>query len=265
MGIEEKGMASNLMFQTQTVLEPENNSEPHEPKSFEAAKPDPRVYLCFTLSSCLMAFLLPKHSWVPSYLIAATLISILAMLGGWRGATKAALVYIFVTLLAWLGSISGLDGLARTAVMLRALVCIYAPPVISAAILARGVRLHEAMTVLERMKLPRSFVLPLSVAFRYLPTLRLEISCIRTSLSMRKLSPSLAHPLRSLENFAVPVLMRSLKISEELSRSALSRGYGLAGKRSSFVRVALDGQDYALLCLIAVYTFAVSWLAVYAS
>lgn len=93
---------------------------------------------------------------------------------------------------------------------------------------ASSVRTGELVTALGRMRLPKTVTIPVAVMVRYLPTLGQEYACIRDTMRMRGIEASfpasLLHPLRATEFVLVPILMRCLKVADELAASAVSRG-----------------------------------------
>ncbi|WP_314605024.1 energy-coupling factor transporter transmembrane component T [Pseudoramibacter alactolyticus] len=208
---------------------------------FRARKPDPRVWLLFTVTSSMLAFMLPKHCLRPIYAVGMLLLAALFGLGERKAAFKGFLPYMAV--IAW-ELIAKRRGVGATFSMIKMIVLLYEPPLLCGLILARAVKLSELLTALANMRLPRKLILPLAVAFRYFPTLKAEAGSIRESLLLRAMKPSPLHPIRSMENYLIPLLMRSLKVSDELSRSALCRGYSLEGPRGALVPVALCPLDY---------------------
>lgn len=210
---------------------------------FRARKPDPRVWLLFTVTSSMLAFMLPKHHLRPIYAVGMFLLVALFGLGERKAAFKGSLPYMAVIAWELIAKQRGIPIAGATFSMIKMIVLLYEPPLLCGLILARAVKLSELLTALANMRLSRKLILPLAVAFRYFPTLKAEAGSIRESLRLRAMKPSPLHPIRSMENYLIPLLIRSLKVSDELSRSALCRGYSLEGPRGALVPVALCPLD----------------------
>lgn len=213
---------------------------------FRTRRPDPRVWILFTATSGMLAFMMSKRDLLPTYAVGIVLLAALFCLGARKSALKAALPYMAIIGLELLAEQFELPVTGAAFSMIKIIVLMYEPPLLCGLILARAVKLSELLTALANMRLSRKLILPLAVAFRYFPTLKTEAASIRESLLLRNMKPSLLHPVRSMENYLVPLLMRSLKVSDELSRSALCRGYSLEGSRGALVPVALRPLDYVL-------------------
>lgn len=88
---------------------------------------------------------------------------------------------------------------------------------------------------LQRMRLPQAVTIPLVVMFRYIPTLRIEYRQIRSTMDIRGISDTVwkrvCHPLATIEYILIPLLMRCLKVTDELAASGTTRGLELECKR----------------------------------
>lgn len=217
---------------------------------FRARKPDPRVWMLFAAASSMLAFMLPKGNLLPTYTVGMVLLGALLLLGEGKTALKAALPYLAIIGWERMAKQFQLPAAGAFFSMIKIIVLMYEPPLLCGRILARAIKLSELLTALANMGMSRKLILPLAVAFRYFPTLKTEAAGIRESLLLRDMKPSFLHPVRSMENYLVPLLMRSLKVSDELSRSALCRGYSLEGSRGALVAVALRPLDYVLFAAI---------------
>ena len=86
----------------------------------------------------------------------------------------------------------------------------------------------EMLEALNRMKVPRSIGIPFSVLLRFVPTIKTELKALKENMKIRGIVTSrffpLLHPIKYIEYTLVPLLMRMIKISDELSASALIRG-----------------------------------------
>ena len=113
---------------------------------------------------------------------------------------------------------------------------------------------------LTKLRLPRGLLISLAVSFRFMPVMRLEYEAIQVSAKLRGVSvtspKNWLRPLRTFEYTIVPLLMRSLKISDELAASATTKGIDYPGKKTSIHKVIFGMQD---IIVLMVYT---GWLVV---
>lgn len=117
-----------------------------------------------------------------------------------------------------------------------------------------GYYLIETTTVseftasMERMKVSQKIVIPISVVFRLFPTIREEYTAINNAMKMRGIA-SIRHPLQMIEYRVVPLMMSVVKIGEELSAAALTRGLGADVKRTNICKIGFGIIDIAFFLL----------------
>ncbi|NLG05892.1 MAG: energy-coupling factor transporter transmembrane protein EcfT [Clostridia bacterium] len=104
------------------------------------------------------------------------------------------------------------------------------------ASLMRVLTIGEMIETLEKLRLPRQIVIPFAVMLRYLPTMKLEMHYIRDSLKIRGIDYSvlafIKAPVQWIEYMLVPILMRSVRLADELSATAMVRGIDNQTKRA---------------------------------
>lgn len=106
----------------------------------------------------------------------------------------------------------------------------------------------EFVAVMWKLRLPQTVIIPLSVVFRYFPTIKEEWTSIRAAMKMRGIHVSLEHIM-------VPLLMSAVNVSEELSAAALCRGLDNPDTHTSLVRVRFHNTDvcvWIITCVLAV-------------
>lgn len=93
----------------------------------------------------------------------------------------------------------------------------------------------EMLEALNKMRIPRSISIPFSVLLRFAPTIKIEFKALKENMKIRGILTGryflLLHPIKYIEYALVPLLMRMIKISDELSVSALIRGLDSNEKR----------------------------------
>lgn len=94
----------------------------------------------------------------------------------------------------------------------------------------------EFVATLWKMRFPQSIIIPVSVVFRYFPTLREEWQSLRMAMKMRGIGLSVEHVM-------VPLMMSAVNISEELSAAALCRGLDQPGGHTCLWQVRFGLPD----------------------
>ena len=140
-------------------------------------------------------------------------------------------------------------------VMLSGLVTRFFPCVVMGYYLMSTTRVSEFMAAMERMHVSQKIVIPLSVMFRFFPTVAEEYRSINDAMRMRDVGfRSIGdNPTAVLEYRMVPLLMSVVKIGDELSASALTRGLGGPEKRTNICRIGFGVWDavFSLIVLAA--------------
>ena len=107
----------------------------------------------------------------------------------------------------------------------------------------------EFVAVMWKLRLPQTAIIPLSVVFRYFPTIKEEWASIRAAMKMRGIHVSLEHIM-------VPLLMSAVNVSEELSAAALCRGLDSPEPHTSLVQVRFRFSDVLVWCITGALAFA---------
>ncbi|MBU8896971.1 energy-coupling factor transporter transmembrane protein EcfT [Corallococcus sp. M34] len=145
----------------------------------------------------------------------------------------------------------------------------FSSPVLLLLYLVRLEDLSAIIQALERLRVPRQVTLPLAVAIRFVPSLQYEYASIRDAMRLRGVAPSIrrfyAYPAQTLELTVIPLLMRAVRISEELSISALTRGMEFEGAKSWYrplVWAPRDSLGLGLTLLAGAFLFLVDHFVV---
>ena len=120
-------------------------------------------------------------------------------------------------------------------------------------------RVNEFVLAMHKMHVSEKVIIPLSVMFRFFPTVGEESSAISDAMRMRKLGLRYfwKRPVEVIEYRMVPLMMSVVNIGEELSASALTRCLGKDKARTSISDGGFGPLDIILfivcLSLIAAY------------
>lgn len=107
----------------------------------------------------------------------------------------------------------------------------------------------EFVAVMWKLRLPQTAIIPLSVVFRYFPTIKEEWASIRAAMKMRGIHVSLEHIM-------VPLLMSAVNVSEEISAAALCRGLDSPEPHTSLVQVRFRFSDVLVWCITGALAIA---------
>lgn len=127
------------------------------------------------------------------------------------------------------------------------------PGIAMASYLVSTTTVSEFMASMERMHIPQKITIPMSVMFRFFPTVGEEYSSIADAMRMRGIRFGGGKPAKMLEYRLVPLMISCVKIGDELSAAALTRGLGAPVKRTNICKIGFRAWDFVaiLLCITA--------------
>jgi len=119
------------------------------------------------------------------------------------------------------------------------------PGLIMGYYLLSSTSVSEFIAAMERLHVPCQLTIPLSVMFRFFPTIKEEATAIHDAMRMRdiRLGSSKGGFLTLLEHRIAPLFISCVKIGEELSCAALTRGLGGPEKRTNICRIGFGRYD----------------------
>lgn len=136
--------------------------------------------------------------------------------------------------------------LAVSSILIR-----FVPGIVTGYFVVTSMTVSEFVAAMERMHMPAQITIPMSVMFRFFPTVIEEWSAIGDAMRMRGIRIGGGKTGAILEYRLVPMMMCSVKIGEELSAAALTRGLGGPVKRTNICKIGFHVQDYIVLFLCA--------------
>ena len=130
----------------------------------------------------------------------------------------------------------------------------FAVTVVMGEYLIATTSVSEFISAMERLHMPQAITIPMSVMFRLFPTIDTESRSIRRAMRMRGIHLGGGKGTQVLEYQLVPMMTSTVRIGEELSASALTRGLGAPTRRTNICRIGFRLQDAAALlgCLFTV-------------
>ncbi|MCC7554147.1 MAG: energy-coupling factor transporter transmembrane protein EcfT [Methanobacteriaceae archaeon] len=169
---------------------------------------------------------------------------------------KAAIIYLILFIFAQISLIYLVPithgALNTISLTFGNLIARMAPSILMGYYVISTTRVSEFVASMEEIKVPKSIIIPLSVIFRYFPTLFDEIKSIRDAMKMKGIGlnfDSLKSPVTLMEYFFVPVLINAVKTSDELSAASLTRGLSSPKQRTNIAKVGFTYLDIILIFL----------------
>lgn len=218
------------------------------PKAVRAAKPDLRTWILVVLCFCAATAMLSSD--LAFILLTAWALTLYALLGEARRIPLLAGVYALLfglrALILAAGDVPVIPYFGVTVILVMRAYPVYL------LILLAFLRLpmNEIMATLERLRVPSTALIVLMVTYRYIPTLLGEMRTIATAWSLRSRTPAWRRwlvPHRQTEGYIVPIIMRSGRIADELSRVAVCKGFEPNHPRTHIVHPRIQTADVAAL------------------
>jgi len=139
-------------------------------------------------------------------------------------------------------------------VLLVGLVLRLFPAFVMGAYIIKSTTASECITALGRMHIGRQITIPLSVLFRFIPTMQEESAAIKDAMRMREVQFGTKkfwqNPATLIEYRFIPLMISVVKIGDDLSAAALTRGLDNPVRRTNITKVGFTGWDL-LAVLIA--------------
>lgn len=219
---------------------------------------DPRIKLYIMLLFGTMMFMAPNNFvliWDYS------VVFIFWMLSSKKktAVTWTVIFFVFLYLNELLGYINNAwleVGLGMVVFMIARVIAIF----MVAGWVLMDLHIGDFVTAMQKMHLPKGFTMTLAVIFRYMPTIRIEFRNINNTMKMRDIEFNVKnifkHPAKTIEYALVPLVLRSIKVADELSASAMTRGLDLERSRTSHRDVRLSSRDYLFAALVTLSLIA---------
>ena len=121
-------------------------------------------------------------------------------------------------------------------VILAGLISRFLAPMAMGYCMMQYTTVSEFITAMERMHVPQTITIPLSVMFRFFPTISEENSAITEAMRMRQVSGTRRGLMKRMEYELVPVMMSTVRIADELSQASLTKRTWRQCEAQSYLR-----------------------------
>ena len=215
---------------------------------------DPRtkMLLLLTMSTFVLggangdtvSFLMPVFCAIPA----------IALISARQFRTAAMYVVVYsVALVLMECTIDNTSGIARFLIFgSGAIITRFMPCLMMGVYLFSSTTVSEFTAAMHRMHVSEKIIIPLSVMFRFFPTVFDEAVSINAAMKMRDIQFGGKNVSKMVEYRLVPLMACCAKIGEELSAAALTRGLGGTVRRTNICTIGFHVQDIVViaLCLI---------------
>lgn len=223
---------------------------------------DPRTAL---LSTCLLG-IAAVLSNRPEAAHAACAIGALCALasGAWRPCIALSAAYGLIAAVMALAEGAGNTTLVIAVVMLSYMAQKFVVLALLGISLSKLASMQDLLAALQAMGAPQAVLIPCMVVLRFFPTIRRDASHLMESLKTRRVLAgrryALRHPALVCELLVVPLLMRSVRVSDELAASALVRGLGGEIRPTMLHSLSFGVKDAVVTALTLASIGVLAWL-----
>lgn len=216
---------------------------------------DPRCKLLLLIMVGSVSYFI--NSEMASFALAVGLAVFITLGNGKKRAIKMLFLYIFVAYLNALLRYVSIPVLSVMMSVFGVTVLKIIPIAMIGLWILNTTYMDDLMVSLQRIKLPQSVLIPLVVMFRYIPTLRIEYRMIRNTMNIRGINDTFwklaLHPVSTVEYILIPLLMRCLKVTDELAASGTTRGLELEQKRYALNPIRYSWKEWGVTLCGAVF------------
>ena len=212
---------------------------------------DPRtkIVLCLAVSFIMLDSTTSPVVNALQIALAALPLIFLLMLGKHKMAVYYVCAYAFASLVpallvSYLPAVINLLFTGMIALMTQIL-----PGMMMAYFLLASTSVSEFVTAMDRMHVPKSISVPMSVLFRFFPTIVEEYGHVRDAMRMREVG-NLRQPMAMLEYRMVPFMTSIVSIGNDLAASALTRGLSAPVRRTNVCPIGFTWRDGLALVLM---------------
>lgn len=211
---------------------------------------DPRtkIVLCLAVSFIMLDSTISPVVNALQIALAALPLIFLLMLGKHKMAVYYLCAYVFASLVPQLlvPLLPAIINLLFTGMI--ALMTQILPGMMMAYFLIVSTSVSEFVTAMDRMHVPKSISVPMSVLFRFFPTIVEEYGHVRDAMRMREVG-NLRQPMAMLEYRMVPFMTSIVSIGNDLAASALTRGLSAPVRRTNVCPIGFTWRDGLALVL----------------
>ncbi|MDO4772554.1 MAG: energy-coupling factor transporter transmembrane component T [Bacillota bacterium] len=168
-----------------------------------------------------------------------------ALNGKRKTAVRVILFYAIISFLSLGMKLPFPDFVKNNIIYLAVIIKIFYLPILGGKFLIDTTDVSSMMVAMEKLRLPRVFVISLAVMFRYFPVFQNDRKNIKMAMKMRGIS--FRNPIKYLEYVSVPILISAGSISDDISKAAETKCIADPCKKIRYATFGFGLPDLVLI------------------
>lgn len=152
--------------------------------------------------------------------------------------------------------------LGMVLLIISGLITRFVPSLVMGYFFIKTTQVDHLITALHKWRVPNVLTIPIAVIFRFIPTIKEEADSINNAMRIRNINGKmiLKQPIKYIEYRLVPLMSSIVRIGDDLSAAALTRGLGGKPQRTSIYDVRLRSIDFAALAVTMIIVLGYMFL-----
>ena len=227
------------------------SSRAEQQKARVVLDPRTKLLLLLTINVVMLSSAAEGNAALLKQAVAA--LAALLLLNAGKG--KMALIYIILYALAGQAGLvlrffAGTSVIGFLVRFFAQILTRMAPGVMAACYVVATTSVSEFIAAMERMHVSQKIIIPFAVMFRFFPTIGDENRSIQDAMRLRSIGWKRG-PVAMLEYRFVPLIVSVVRIGDELSAAALTRGLGGPIRRTNYCKIGFSAWDFACIAFLA--------------
>lgn len=210
---------------------------------FKRLKLDPRTSIILLL--LVNIFFFKSRSLASELILMSYLLIILTVCGNFKPGLKVYLTFITFLIINYLVFPYSPKWIVTTFIVPVSYARKIFPCIMAGTLLYKTVTVREIAGVFRKFKFSENFILAFMITYRYFPTLRQDIHCVRESMKIRGISM-----IKNMDIFVVPIINSAIDMSEELSKAAVTRGVENPGRKTTIIDFKFTVYDVLVILFV---------------
>jgi energy-coupling factor transport system permease protein len=135
--------------------------------------------------------------------------------------------------------------------------------VLASSLITLSTSIEDILQFLKIMKLPNQLAFVIATGIRFIPTMQKKSEMIQDAQRARGANPGKGGIIKSIQSFIpvlIPMIVDSLRMSDNLAMATLNRGFGSMKKTTDLHEIKMQSYDY-LICLAGIVILFIVMLA----
>ncbi|MCR5103310.1 MAG: energy-coupling factor transporter transmembrane protein EcfT [Eubacterium sp.] len=209
---------------------------------------DPRTKLLLLFTSSVFVVGNAGEAWMIVFYWILVLLPVLLLLAEreWKIGIIAIVIYIgsYFAQMALQHELNAVESMLALSLYIITKIL---PTVILARYIVKSTKVSEFLAAMNRMHVTDKLTIPISVIFRFFPTVVEESGAINDAMRMRGIEMGANKATEAVEYRMVPLIASCSIIGEELSAAAMTRGLDVGKKRSCIWSIRFRLADWIII------------------